>query len=328
MGQQSIRQEGPHGGRPHRRPAPASAGRRPNVYRVQPARPATTVDGMDPLIAGALVKAAIDAGSEDAKTTGGLLTRALGPTADVLGQALAQFTDYRLRNVGKIVGRSEKKARETGRTGSVHPRVAHRVIEEGSFCDDAVMADYLGGVLAGSRTPSGRDDRAVVWSDLVAGLSAAQIRLHYLLYREWAIRLHGRTEVNLGMVQGANQAVMYVELNQIVEALRVADDDREIFGVFKHAIVGLHRQGLVNEQYAHGARAQSESPDAPYEHVLNVGPSMAGIELYGWAQGLPGLTPSAFILEALPFDVDPPLRRLDTAVLPRVEGANTSAPSS
>ena len=165
----------------------------------------------------------------------------------------------------------------------------------------------------------------------MTGLSAAQIRLHYLLYREWAIRLHGRTDVNLGVTEGAYQAVMYVELKQVVEALRVADDDREIFGVFKHAIVGLHRQGLVNDQYAHGLRAQSESPDAPYENVLNVGPSMAGIELYGWAQGLPGLIPSAFILEALPFDVDPPLPRLDSAVLPRVpkrEAANTSAPSS
>jgi hypothetical protein len=268
---------------------------------------------------GALLKAATDAGSENAKTAGGLLTRALGPTADVFGQALAQYAELRVRNVGKIVGRSEKKARESGRSGNVHPRVAHRVIEDGSFCDDAVMADYLGGVLAGSRTPSGRDDRAVVWSDLVTRLSAAQIRLHYLLYREWAIRLHGRIEINPGTAEGAYQAVMYVELQQVVEALRVEEDDREMFDVFTHAIVGLHRQGLVNEHYAHGNRERSESPDAPYARVLNVGPSMAGMELYGWAQGLPGFIASAFILDALPFDVDPPLARLHSAMLPRVQ---------
>jgi hypothetical protein len=75
---------------------------------------------MDPLVSGALVKAATAAGSEGAKTTSGLLNRALGPSADVLGQALVQYTELRLRNVGKIVGRSERKAREFGRSGSVH----------------------------------------------------------------------------------------------------------------------------------------------------------------------------------------------------------------
>lgn len=277
----------------------------------------TTVDHVDPLISTALVKAATDAGSEGAKTATGLLTRALGPTADVFGQELARYAEYRLRNLGTIVGRSEKKSRESGRSGSVHPRVAHHVFDEGSFCDDPVMADYLGGVLAGSRTPSGRDDRAVTWSDLVTGLSAAQIRLHYLLYREWAVRLHGRSGLNLGTAVGRSTAVMYVELGEVVKAMGPEDEDRDIDDVFLHAIVGLQRQGLVEQQYASGRR-DPDSPDSPYPLVLNVGPSHAGIELYGWAQGLPGLTPSAFLLEALPFDVEPPLARLHTAMLPRL----------
>jgi len=120
------------------------------------------------------VSAATAAGSDGAKTANGLLTRALGPTADAIGQDLAaRYSEYRQRNTGRIIGRAEKKARESGRSGSVHPRVAHRVIEEGSFGDDAVIADYLGGLLAGGRTPNGRDDRAIVWSNLVTALSAA-----------------------------------------------------------------------------------------------------------------------------------------------------------
>lgn len=272
---------------------------------------------MDPFVSGAVVKAATDGGSEGAKTTSGLLTRALGPSADMLGQALAQYTEFRLRNVGKIVGRSEKKTRESGRSGIVHPRVAHRVIEEGSFCDDAVMADYLGGVLAGSRTSGGRDDRAVVWSDLVTRLSAAQIRLHYLLYREWSIRLHARSDVNPGTTEGRFQALMYVELMEIKRAVGIEHDDSEISDVFTHSIVGLHRDGLVGEEYAHGGR-EPDSHDSPYALVLNVRPSPAGMELYGWAQGLPGLTPQAFNIDALPFDAEPPVARLTTAMLPRL----------
>jgi hypothetical protein len=288
----------------------------------------TTVDGMDPLLSSTLLKAATEAGSETSKTAGGLLTRALGPTADVIGQALAQYADLRIRNVGRIVGRSEKKARESGRSGSVHPRIAHRVLEEGSFCDDSVMADYLGGVLAGSRTPSGRDDRAVVWSNLVTGLSAAQIRLHYLLYREWAVRLHDRIDLNPGISEGREQAVMYADLEPVMLALCVEDEDRDISAVFAHAVTGLVRQGLLEQNYGYGRSGPDNSPDAPYENVLTVRPSVAGMELYGWAQGLPGLVPTAFIREALPFDVDPPLARLHAVVLPKIsEHDAESAPS-
>ena len=271
---------------------------------------------MDP-ISSALVSAATAAGSDGAKTANGLLTRALGPTADAIGQDLAaRYSEYRQRNTGRIIGRAEKKARESGRSGSVHPRVAHRVIEEGSFCDDAVMADYLGGLLAGGRTPNGRDDRAVVWSNLVTALSAAQIRLHYLLYREWAIRLHGRIDVNLGVATGRKQALMYTDLTEVVMAFPVEDEDRgTLYDLFIHALIGLVRQGLLEPIFSYGPRGPDNSPDAPYPNVLSVQPSVAAMELYGWAQGLPGLIPTAFVLEALPFDVDPPLPLLQTALL-------------
>ncbi|MBC7631270.1 hypothetical protein [Aeromicrobium sp.] len=91
-----------------------------------------TVASVDPLTV-ALVTVATNAGSEGVKTTNGLLTRVLGPAADVLGQELGRYTEYRLRNLSKIVSRSEKKAREPGRSGSVHPRVAHRLLEGGLF---------------------------------------------------------------------------------------------------------------------------------------------------------------------------------------------------
>jgi hypothetical protein len=283
----------------------------------------TTVEGMDPVISSVLVKAATDAGSDGAKTTSGLLTRALGPSADVIGRALAQYTDFRIQNVGKILGRSERKARESGRSGSVHPRVAHRVLEEGSFCDDAVMADYLGGVLAASRTSGGRDDRAVAWSNLVTGMSAAQIRLHYLLYREWAIHLHGRLDINTRGMGATFHAYMYTDMPEVTKALGVEDDDRELSEVLTHAIIGLQRQDLV-ESYAEGERGQHD-PDAPFPHFLAVTPSLSGQELYGWAQGLPGLIPDAFILDALPFDVDPPLPRLHV-VLPNLPETGSAAP--
>jgi len=58
------------------------------------------------------------------------------------------------------------------------------------------MAEYLGGVLAASRSRGGRDDRAIAWSNLVTSLSSVQVRAHFLLYREWAALLRGRSRVD------------------------------------------------------------------------------------------------------------------------------------
>jgi hypothetical protein len=142
----------------------------------------------------ALVKAASSAASSEPKQdTEKLIARLLGPAIDEFGSALARSVAYRTRNFGRIAEKaSVKAARDEGR-GIVHPRVAYSILEDGSLCDDELMAEYLGGVLAGSRSPNGRDDRAITRCRCISGMSALQTRAHFLLYREWAgdVSIHG-----------------------------------------------------------------------------------------------------------------------------------------
>ncbi|NTW42262.1 MAG: hypothetical protein HGA44_20705, partial [Cellulomonadaceae bacterium] len=129
---------------------------------------------VDPIGMGLVTKAA----SEEATKVGGhLLTRVFGPSADEIGTALARWTAYRVGNVKRIVEGADRKGGD--REGGVSPRVAHRVLEDGSWSDDTVVVDYLSGVLAGSRSLDGRDDRGVVWCTLISGMSALQLRAHY-----------------------------------------------------------------------------------------------------------------------------------------------------
>lgn len=281
----------------------------------------------DPIsVAGtALVRAASTAASSDPKDTQKLITRLLGPAADEFGAALARSVAYRTRNFGRIAEKANAKAISTGRGGIVHPRVAYSILEDGSLCDDELMAEYLGGVLAGSRSPNGRDDKAITWCRCISGMSWLQARAHFLLYREWAGRLHNRTDLKLGADRGT--AMMHVELSEFASAL-ITDTGTPVEDALHHAIIGLVDLGLIEGIYAMGNQssldAQYKPGLSPFEQLLCVVPSVRGIELYGWAQGLPGLTVDSFLTMANVFATDPPVPRLTKVAFP---GLPKPAPS-
>jgi hypothetical protein len=278
----------------------------------------------DPTGSIAIVESTDAAGSDAEEVARGQLIRVLGPSADAIGEALSRYTSYRVRNVGVIVERADAKSRDgSGTRKIVNPRVAHVLLEDGSYCDDELMAEYLGGVLAGSRTPHGRDDRAVAWSAMIISLSALQIRAHYLLYREWAARLHGIHDLNLGMSEDRSQATMDVELNEFLPVL-IQDAEVHAQAALGHSIPGLIRVGLLEHEYSMGPRESAGRPDSQFEHVVRVRPSVIGLELYGWAQGLPGLSPGEFSSEAVVFDLKEAIPRLTGVTLPnlRVQSAD------
>src|SRR5215471_14031340 len=182
----------------------------------------------DPLTAATITKAIEAVGAERSREEAqaaatGLFIRMLGPAADEIGEALRRFTEFRLRNVGRVITKAADKAGGTDH-GIVNPRVAQVLLEEGSYCDDELIAEYLGGALAASRTPNGRDDRAVTWSGLVTSLSSLQVRAHFLVYREWAARLHGVPDLNLGLGAARHRAMADFEYGEFVRAL-VNDSD-------------------------------------------------------------------------------------------------------
>jgi hypothetical protein len=126
------------------------------------------------------------------KVTDGL-AKLLGPSADEVAQALQRFTETKLRNVGRVVEAAERKTSSCAEGGGAVPlRVALRVLDEGAYADNDLVVEYLGGVLASSRTPGGRDDRGNTFIALVSRLSTYQLRTHYIFYSEFQRLLHGQ----------------------------------------------------------------------------------------------------------------------------------------
>jgi hypothetical protein len=263
-----------------------------------------------------LAKAMGSAKGKAVSDAGSLLSRLLGPAVDAFGAALARSVEYRTRNFGRIASKADRKSKGN-RGGIVNVRAAFVMLEEGALCDNELTAEYLGGVLAGARTPSGQDDRAVSWIKVISGLSALSVRAHYLLYREWADRLP--RQANLGMIDGRRMAMLDVELHEF-EYLLNLDLNGHFGEAANYVVQDLMAASLVGPDAACGLRSEV-APNSAFENVLRVQPSMRGCELYGWAQGLAGLHGAEFTAKAEVFDVEPPIPRLEKVAFTTEHGA-------
>lgn len=247
-------------------------------------------------LSAAKLLASLSSGGAEAEKQG-LLTRVLGPSADALGSSLAQYTEYRLRNVAQIVEKADLK--RDG--GSVPPRLAHKIIEEGSYCDDEIMAEYLSGVLAGGSTDTSRDDRAISATTLLTGMSSVQIRGHYLLYREWSKHLLLKPEANLTDITSLRNCRLKVDLDSFIEALGMPLDKTLLL----HVMAGLAEKGVINEEYSWGPHSAT-----PFASALFASPSFSGIDLWGWAHGHSGLFPGDFGVTTFVSELDESVPKL------------------
>ena len=164
------------------------------------------------------------------------IAKLLGPTAAYLGEGLRDLTHRRGESIGRIFSNaSAKLGDQLDAPGQVPPRVLRTVMNEGSYCEDSVAVEYLGGVLASSRTKHGRDDRGVRMARLVDNLSTYQIRTHYLLYSSIATLFSGS------------------------QSRFATDQDREKMRIFLPSSRLCHLDGILS-----GGMGQPTDPPAPH----------------------------------------------------------------
>lgn len=113
----------------------------------------------------------------------GMVKVLFGDTADyVLGDILG-MTGHRRANAIRIIRVCLKLLGDgVADEASIPPRVAGMFLHAGSYCGEVVSSVYWGGILASSRTPHLRDDRALRWLGVVSRLSEYELRAHYLFY--------------------------------------------------------------------------------------------------------------------------------------------------
>lgn len=214
------------------------------------------------------------------------IEKLLGPTAEYLGNGLRDLAKKRADNIGRIFQKAEKKlGAKIEQPGEVPPRVLKAVLDEGSFCDDELAAEYFGGVLASSRTDLGRDDRGARIAKILDGLSSYQIRTHYLIYGT-VKNLFASSGLPLNM-DGRPKMQVYLPFGGYADAMEFSQTESKQYGqLLTHTFFGLSSEDLIDSHWQYGPK---ESLIKLYAHAKDGGivcqPSALGAELFLWAFG-------------------------------------------
>lgn len=226
-----------------------------------------------------------------------VVEKILGPTAEYLGQGLKSWTEKAGANLGRIFQvASQRLGNQIDSPGSVPPRVLKGILDEGSFCEDEVGAEYFGGVLASARSGTSRDDRGAGFIALIGRLSTYQIRGHFLLYRLLKLLFDG-SEHSVTTGEGRQALSIFIPSPAFAAGMEMTEKE-EYSIVLSHTIVGLAGESLLGDRYHFGPAEylrKNGVPDAPESGGIIVQPSTLGAELFLWAHGLGNVHTGRFL---------------------------------
>lgn len=214
------------------------------------------------------------------------LQKLLGPTAEYLGGELRDFTLKRFETVGRILqNANEKLGDKLEESGAVPPKVLKQVIDDGSFADDRVEIEYLGGVVASSRSDVSRDNRGASVAKLVDSLSNYQLRAHYLIYA--SVRHQFSTSGFNFSPDDRPKMRLFFPFPNFINAMDFSDQEaKNVEAIFTHIFFGLHKQSLIEGNWMFGPVEHLKKHGFPVEKsgIVCI-PSALGTELFLWAFG-------------------------------------------
>ena len=214
------------------------------------------------------------------------VAKLLGPTAEYLGEGLRDLTQRRVESIGRMFSNASKKlGGRLEQSGEVPPTVLRTVVNEASYREDQLSVEYVGGVLASSRTERGRDDRGSRMIKVVDGLSSYQMRTHYLIYSSLS-RLFSGSGMRFNTVQDRAQMRMYLPAKEYVGCMDFTEDEWLNPQMLHHIWNGLGSDDLIDSEWRFGGAESLRSlfPGAPVDGFVCT-PSTLGAELFLWAFG-------------------------------------------
>jgi hypothetical protein len=220
----------------------------------------------------------------------------LGPTFEYLGAEIGNFARKCNINLTEVFLRASRKLKsKIEEPGGVSPRVVKDVIDQAAFCDEAMAAEYVAGVLASSRTEDGRDDRGVAYLAVIRQLSTFQLRMHYLVYYSIKALLEGQ---DLSALEFRDQPHMRIFLPMaFLRENKLFSGDEAEHVLLTHTLNGLARHDLIAATWWGGEKdtVHAGEPHFAAEPGYFVTPTGFGVELFLWAHGLANTDVSAFL---------------------------------
>jgi hypothetical protein len=244
----------------------------------------------------------------------GVVRRIFGPAADEVAEALRRLTEYRLRNVGRVVAKAEQKSPSsvTPAVAGLSIRALEPVLQHAGTADDDIVADYLGGVLSTCRRVA--NDDSLAWTALISRMAARELRLHYQLYTCVRRSALGRADLNVLDSPGRHALRAHVGMDSSAIDLRSLPD----------VLAGLEREGLLGGMWSFG-KSSAEFPGSSTLPILDFEPSLTGMNLFAWGQGFGEGGARSYltstVVETLPDVPLPPVSLPNLPARPAIEPA-------
>lgn len=210
--------------------------------------------------------------------------RLFGPIFDEKGRQWAEGS--RQKHLLKTMQKADRRA-VGDNPGTIPLRLAEPVLRAAEYAENEVITEYLSGVLASSRSPTGGDDRGIGYASLIARLSSDQLRLHYLIYASLRPTLCATHET---VATKFHQTSWMFDQGMLARAFTEVVADRD--EVMAAAIDGLLQEDLIGPSYSWGSRAEMEEDLDPrmmlatdWDPVASISISVHGMRLFMWAMG-------------------------------------------
>lgn len=215
-----------------------------------------------------------------------LMIKVLGPTADYLGVGIRDFAEKRVENLKNIFNKAAEKLKGSfNPNSSVPPRVLRCIIDDGSYIDNELAAEYFSGVLASSKSTISRDDRAITFLRILNSMSNYEIRMHYILYRTYRELFIDSPTFSLSKSDVAAKCLVFIPGDSLINALAI-EEGEEINQIIEHTIPGLVNRGLVGINYRYGGEEWMKEANQKFNGPgLLTCPSLLGAQLFLAAHG-------------------------------------------
>ncbi|UQZ88466.1 hypothetical protein C4J81_04295 [Deltaproteobacteria bacterium Smac51] len=214
------------------------------------------------------------------------INKLLGPTFDYMGGELSNYAEKAHINLGKIFKAAyERLGDKINKPGIVSPRVFKKFISEGAYCEDALLAEYWGGVMASARSDDGLEDQQLRMTKLLESMTLSQIKTHYLIYS--TILKKSKAFIPYSTLKDHPHTLMlYISCEEYANALSLDIDEDGVIQILSHSLVGLYADSLVEEWTCERKMTLAYTYPAAKKSGLVVTPSMLGMELFLSACGL------------------------------------------
>ncbi len=234
-----------------------------------------------------------------------IVARVFGPTADYLGVGIQNWTERRVNNVARIVEKAHSRLGDRANSsGSVHPKVLKEILDEGSYSEDELAIEYFGGVLASSRSGVSRDDRGASFVQLVARLSAYQLRSHFLFYHLIKSVFNG-TNLSVNTSDRRFRLQIYIPFRSYISLMEFSPEE-DADAILAHVLFGLANEDLIDKDTFHTGPLDSirKRFSEATEGGMVVAPTARGVELFHWAHGLGHVPLQHFLATEVTYEAD------------------------